>query len=209
MHDPLTVAWEIRSPIPRRWPHSGRRHFPLLLTVWHREPGGADSGTVCKPHRRVFDEADRTWKLRAVHGWRFHAHHFKLQLHPAQDLRRRLLTRCSWCGGRSRGSDPVNLSHQWDGPRGRWWRGEPGLYHHDCSSVEHAHKLCYCPDPLLSHDGYGTCATCGGFRSWRQQPDDADRMLAALPAGSRIPAGIKPALDAAWAERRKRKESAA
>jgi hypothetical protein len=198
---------------PRSWSKfshvAGRElYWPALITVWHREPGGRDSGEVCKHTRRVFDESTRTWKHRKVSRWKIHVHHWRIQVHLAQEFRRWALTRCSWCGGRSRSSDPVNVSHQWDGPRGRWWRGEPGLFHHDCSSVQHAHAKCYCADPLLSHDGHGTCQVCGGHRAWRQEPDEADRLLASLPKGSRITPDIRPAVEAAWAERRARREAA-
>jgi hypothetical protein len=208
MHDPLVVAWEIRSPIPRRWSHSRRWHFPLLVTIWHREPGGHDSGEVCKPYRRVFDEADRTWKLRAVHGWRLHFWHWKIQVHPAQAFRRWLLTRCAWCGGRQAKSDPVNIRHSWDGEKSRWWQGERGLFHHDCSSVERAGDLCLCTVPVIRMAvRYGTCEGCGKFRPYGHAPDEADRLLASLPHGSRITPELRPRIDALWAERRDRKQA--
>jgi hypothetical protein len=188
MHDPLVVAFEIRRPWPqRRNPALGYRYFPAMVVIWHREPHGHDSGEVCERSTR-----------------RLHVHHWRIQVPPLQALRRRLLTRCAWCGGRSVKGDCVNLSHQWDGPRGHWWQGEPGLFHHDCSPVERAHSLCFCPDPLLSQDGYGQCQMCGGFRAWRQEPDEADRLLAALPEGGRITPDLRPAVEAAWAARRSR-----
>lgn len=221
MHDPLAVAFEIRRPWPRRekhaatgrrwdiawgpfWTLAGRRYYwPTLITVWHREPGGHDSGEVCTHHSRV-QKPDGTWCYRFHRAWRFHVHHWKVQIRPLQDLRRWALTRCAWCGGPSRKRDRVNISHQWDGPRGRWWQGEPGLFHRDCSSVEGAHRKCLCEHPLLSSEGFGQCAFCGRFRAWGSVPDDADRMLAALPKGSRIPADMTPDLETAWAARRER-----
>lgn len=205
MHDPLVVAFEVRRPWPARWRHpDGARYFPPLITVWHREPGGHDSGEVCKHYRRWQDE-DGKWHTSWMRRWRFHVWHWHVQVHPAQALRRRLLTRCAWCGGRPRKGDAVNIGHSWDGPRGRWWRGEPGLFHVDCSSVERAHGLCFCPDPALRHGDYGQCELCGGFRAWHQEPDEADRLLAALPEGGRITPDVQPAIEAAWAERRARK----
>ncbi|MEU3255863.1 hypothetical protein, partial [Streptomyces sp. NPDC006997] len=171
MHDPLTVAFEIRRPWPERstlpaagdkaarwrirlhhdcgtwcaddpphregsfpwwkpssysafWRLGGRDYyFPSLITVWHREPHGRDGLTVCS--KRV-QRRDGTW--RYTRGWRWHIHHYKLQFRTYQRLRRRLLTRCAWCGGRDRKGDAVNISHQWGGPRGRWWQGEQGLF---------------------------------------------------------------------------------
>jgi hypothetical protein len=208
MHDPLVVAFEIRRPWPRRSSFGAhRRYWPPVVTVWHREPRGHDSGEVCKQYRKWRDEAGG-WHMDVLHGWKFHAHHWEIQVHPAQVLRRRLLTRCCWCGGRDRKRDPVNCSHQWDGPRGRWWRGEPGLYHSDCSSVERSWRKCFCAEPGLDHGDYGQCAFCGGFRSWRDEPDEADRLLASLPKGSRIAPELRPQIEALWAERRRRRESA-
>lgn len=191
MHDPLVVAFEIKRPWRTRAGLSGFRYRPAVITVWHREPGGRDSGDVC----------------RYSGHWRLHVHHWRIQVRPLQDLRRSLLTRCAWCGGRSRKGDPVNISHQWDGPRGRWWKGEPGLFHHDCSAVQIAHAKCFCTVPVLRHGDYGQCEVCGGHRAWHQEPDEADRLLAALPKGSRITPDVRPAVEAAWAERRKRKEA--
>ena len=123
-------------------------------------------------------------------GWR-------LQIHPLQALRRWALTRCAWCGGRSVKGDRVNFSHQWDGPRGRWWRGEPGLFHHDCSAIESAHHTCLCHSPIHEHElsgyTYGRCAGCGRSRAWKTTPEQLDRqrMLAAIPAGGRDAAVYK------------------
>lgn len=217
MHDPLVVAFEIRRPWPTRRDSRGWRYWPPLVTVWHREPGGADALTICRH--------DSHWRWHAVHiRWQAldvathdvggTVHHrirypvldggWRIQVPPLQALRRRLLTRCAWCGGPTRKGDPVNVAHSWDGPRGHWWAGEPGLHHRDCSSVARAHSLCLCTDPLLPPGGYGTCALCGRSRAWRQQPDDADRLLAALPAGSRISSELRPQIEAAWAARRPR-----
>jgi len=134
---------------------------------------------------------------------------WKLQVHLAQALRRWALTRCAWCGGRSVKGDPVNVSHQWDGPRGRWWRGEPGLFHHDCSTVEHAHRMCLCAVPVIAYGrDYGTCLVCGKFRAWRQTFGAAERLLVGLPAGSRIPPGMKAKLDVIYGARRAAKRAA-
>lgn len=182
MHDPLAVAFEVRRPWPRRVP-TGTGHrwrWPPVITVWHREPGGHDFGTVCHP---------RDW-------WR-HLHHWRLQIHPLQHLRRWTLTRCAWCGGRSRKGDQVNFSSSWDGPSGRWWQGEPGLRHHDCDTTWRASRKCLCQDPVLP-DGYGQCARCSKYRTWGADVSEADRLLAALPLGSRIPAEMRPRLEGIW-----------
>jgi hypothetical protein len=75
-----------------------------LVTIWHDEPGGADSGTVCS-----YAAAKR------------HPQHWTLQWHHWQKIRRTLFTRCEWCGGPSRTGDRVNISRQW---WGAWQLGE-------------------------------------------------------------------------------------
>lgn len=184
MHDPLTVAFEIRRPWPTksllpavgrsavRWrirlhhdcgawctddpPHrtgafpwwqpssfsafwrlAGRDYyFPPVITVWHREPGNRDGLTICGKRTQ---RPDGTWKFSR--SWRFHVHHWRLQVPPAQELRRRLLTRCTVCSGRSTRQHPVNVARSWGRNRGPWWRGETGLTHMTCptSVKEHGH----------------------------------------------------------------------
>jgi hypothetical protein len=184
MHDPDVVAFTIRRPWPKRT--STGLYWPSLVTVWHREPGGADSGEVCKHYIRWRGD-DGKWQSKILHGWRWHVTHWRLQFHPLQRLRRWALTRCSWCGGRSTKRDRVDISHQWDGARGPWWRGEPGLFHRDCSSIERAHATCVCADPLLAHGSYGKCAMCGKSSSYgRTELQVAQaRILAAVPTGQR------------------------
>ena len=45
-------------------------------------------------------------------------------------------------------------------PRSRWWKGEPGLFHHDCSSAKRARHGCSCEHPATT-DRWGECARCG------------------------------------------------
>lgn len=170
MHDPLTVAFEIRRPWPKpdkwktenaartgtRWKFNGAfwvvagrgLYWPCMITVWHRDPSGYDD-TTCRGQR-----------------WQWHVHHWKIQISPLQQLRRRLLTRCTWCGGRSAKDDAVNHSHQWDGPRARWWQGERGLFHADCSAIKSAHSTCVCDVPVPEYGDHGRCAVCDRFRPY-------------------------------------------
>lgn len=148
MHDPMVVAFEIRRPWPRRsdygvsrprwhfrgpfWQVAGRRlYWPSLITVWHVEPGGHDSGEVCKHYTRT-QGPDGKWTTTYLRGWRWHVHHWHIQVRPLQNLRRWALTRCAWCGGRSRKGRRIDTATGWDTPRGRWWQGEPGLLHGGC-----------------------------------------------------------------------------
>lgn len=165
MHDPLVVAFEIRRPWPQhtsrlvarkpgdpRWKVTvhgrGWRRFlrldnwspfatiagrefywPALITIWHREPKGLDSGEVCK-HRRERRDGTRVISRR----WRWHVHHWHVQVHPTQKLKRWLWSRCAECGRRFPYGYSV-VSHQWDSDGPRWFRGESGKYHHECSSL--------------------------------------------------------------------------
>lgn len=211
-HDPAhrdgPFPWWRPGSYSRFWRVAGRDvYWPALVTIWHVEPHNRDSGDVC-PHYRRWQDEDGKWQSRSLHAWKWHVWHWRIQVHALQALRRSLLTRCAWCGGRSRSGDPVNISHSWDGPKSRWWHGERGLFHHDCSSVEHAQRMCLCAIPVLARGDYGKCEGCAKFRGYGSVPDEADRLLTSLPAGSRIPAAMKPELEARWAERRARKEAA-
>jgi hypothetical protein len=64
---------------------------------------------------------------------RWHVWHWKLQIHPWQQFRRWLLTRCALCGKRIVGESPV--SHSWASPKPTFMRGEVGLYHSACSNM--------------------------------------------------------------------------
>lgn len=86
-------------------------------------------------------------------------HHWRLQFPPLQRLRRRLLTRCAWCGGRSRRGDPVD-TRLGDCTAAPWWRGETGLHHVDCASVRLAKSTCCCP-VAVTVPGSSTCVICG------------------------------------------------
>ncbi|OZE35642.1 MULTISPECIES: hypothetical protein [unclassified Rhodococcus (in: high G+C Gram-positive bacteria)] len=216
MHDPKVVAFNIRRPYPEkssrgagrtpRWKiqisrnHvspfvtlAGREYyFPDLITVWHVEPHGEDAlRGECRGTR-----------------WQWHVHHWEIQWCFIQRWRRRLLTRCEWCGGRSTKRDVVNCSHQWDGPKQSLWRGERGLFHMSCSTVALAHARCICEVPMFEQGrDYGTCLLCTKSRGWRQEPNDATRMLQTIPNGGRIPAEMKPHLDRIFAEIRASKEN--
>ena len=108
----------------------GGRCYSLrkVATVWHVEPGGADAFEVCS-HRR--QKKDGTWEYH--NRWKWHIHHWHIQIMPLQGLRARLFDRCQECGRKGR----PNVSHQWDGKRLGWWKfkSREGLYHHECSSL--------------------------------------------------------------------------
>lgn len=218
MHDPMVVAFELRRPWPKirkLTPNPSRLptfsaafwrfrtvelYWPGLITVWHVEPGGADAGTVCTP-------ADR----------RRHLRHWKIQVHPWQHFRRWAFTRCSWCSGRSRRGDPVNVSSGWghDSTPTHWWQSERGLFHRDCASTHHAHRTCICSladgGPWSGGgwgDAHGTCGRCGGFRPMGvgERADYLIRMktiamLQGIPSGHRDPATTAE-VERVWQEHR-------
>ena len=203
-HSAGAFPWYKKGSYSRFWRIAGRDvYWPSMVTIWHVEPHGRDALSVCRHRYRTADG-----KYYFSQGWRWHVHHWHLQLPPLQHLRRWLLTRCAWCGGRSRKSDYVNISHQWGGTPSHWWQGEAGLFHSDCSSVQNAQGKCFCSDPLLDHKDYGRCSLCGGFRAWGENngPDEADQILRALPHGGRITAELRPRVEAAWAIRKARRE---
>ena len=175
--------WRLRS-YSRFWRLAGRDwYWPPLVTVWHREPRGADALTIC---RRRYQGRDGEWHLSRT--WHWHIHHWKIQLHPAQDARRRLLTRCAWCRGRHRKGDPVNVSYHWDRPAAqRWWRGEIGLYHGDCSAAAAAARACTCTEPAPENGACGRCLRCGRHYAYGRTDAQAARYraLQELPAGTR------------------------
>jgi hypothetical protein len=78
------------------------------------------------------------WILRAERPWyrhpRWHVHHWRVQVHGLQLLRRWLLSRCQSCGRGFRWGESVVGLH-WSDPPRRWlesFRGERGLIHTGC-----------------------------------------------------------------------------
>lgn len=144
MHDPSFVLFTLRRPVPtlRRLPKPattklgvitrfGRwsAYFPGEVTVWHDEPGGRDSGTVCGhgPGTGLTADALR-W------GWQ-HRAHLRAQVSAWQDLNRWLWSRCAGCGKSFRwGYSPV--SHQWGGDGPAWRRPERNVFHFECDSAD-------------------------------------------------------------------------
>lgn len=218
MHSPEVLAFTIRRPWPtirkRDNPTGPRRHFfiyrlherwhasafaylggyelylPSMIDVWHMEPGGADSLTVCK-NRIVDDDGNfERWST----AWKWHVHHWKVAFPILRDIRRALFTRCEWCGSRQRKRDRLNNScRNWSAwtPLSTTRFGERSLMHWDCMSVATASRKCFCADPMLDHGDYGRCLGCGHFRAWREDPTPADFLLASLSRGSRIPESMK------------------
>lgn len=79
---------------------------------------------------RVYCQLIRRWWEHP----RWHVWHWELQVHPVQELKRWLFSRCSVCGrGFPWGYSP--LSDSWHGTGPRWFRGEDRVRHFDCDDV--------------------------------------------------------------------------
>ncbi len=103
-------------------------YFPEIVMVWHMEPGGADSLTICK--NKIYDEDGKFFRWTSA--WKWHFWHWKISPTFIYDWRRKLLTRCNVCGGRSTKQHPVDTSDSWDNPHIPFWKGETDLHHRDC-----------------------------------------------------------------------------
>lgn len=84
-----------------------------VVTVWHNEPGGADSGAVCKG----MGGSELTWHnlVWAVRHWC----HISFQVHPVQQVKH-YFDRCDECHQRMRRSTRIGVSwygaavvHEW------------------------------------------------------------------------------------------------
>lgn len=101
---------------------------------------GARDGDRKKQAKR-FATIVYAWILRAERPWyrhpRWHVHHWHLQIHPLQQFRRWLLSRCECCGGRFRWGESV-VGHGWSSPPRRWlesFRGERDVRHTRCDGA--------------------------------------------------------------------------
>ena len=77
----------------------------------------------------ILSQPSRThwWQLHP----RWHVHHWRIQVHPLQDLKRWLFSRCAGCGKRfAYGYSPCTT--QWHGTGPRWFRSETYTYHSEC-----------------------------------------------------------------------------
>ena len=112
MHDPMTVAFTIRRPWKdRRQSNERFAYYPPIVTIWHVDPERDGSDDSCD----WFNRAGRRWRWHP----RWHFWHWKLQVHPVQELKRWLFSRCAGCGKRF----PWNYSpitNTWDGDGPRW-----------------------------------------------------------------------------------------
>jgi hypothetical protein len=89
----------------------------------------------------------RYWRPWFMHP-RWHIHHWKLQVHPWQTLRRWLFTQCCKCGKRFPWGASV-CTDSWDSPPVPWFGSEIGVYHSNCDD-HHDLGFATIPDPPVS-----------------------------------------------------------
>ena len=126
MHDPMTVAFDIRRPWPvKRQMLGGGKYYPSIVTIWHVDPETDGTDRSCGYLSYV---EGRAWYKHP----RWHIWHWRIQVHFLQALKRRLFSRCSRCG-KSFAWGYAPMSDSWNSSGPRWFRGESGVYHHECS----------------------------------------------------------------------------
>lgn len=131
-------------------------YWPSIIDIWHMEPGGADSLTVCQ--NKIYDSKTGKFK-KFTRRWRWHFWHWKITPVFLYGWRRYLFTRCAECGGPSRKGNVVNHSDAgWGGgPKVPLWCGEVHLYHAECLSKKSKRHH--------DHDPRG-CYSCSGKESF-------------------------------------------
>lgn len=160
MHDPMTVAHEIRRPWPQRSPlFTGGRYWPSIVTIWHVDPERDGSDDSCdwfgkrrtrengwypghqdeyealpEESRRAIDFVWWTWGPPRPRPWyrhpRWHVWHWKVQVHVVQKFKRWMFSRCVKCGGRFRWG--YTPIGSWGGRGPGWWFGREQSWHSEC-----------------------------------------------------------------------------
>lgn len=121
--------WVGKRPKPRhfhRWLQ--QQSFPGSWSdkQWYTDENNYE---VARIAWRIYAGLIRPWYRRP----RWHVWHWRIQIHPVQKSKRWAFSRCAKCGGRfAYGEAPV--SGQWNGPRPRWFIGEPNVWHVDCDA---------------------------------------------------------------------------
>lgn len=103
MHDPMVVVFDLTKHV----------------TVWHHEPNGNDSGSVCKGMRGSnLSWHNARWAIR-------HRRHLSIQIHPYQRVQRWLMDHCSECGRKFR----------WKDSRHGYMSHEREVWHDECMTL--------------------------------------------------------------------------
>lgn len=147
-HEIVTAAWlQVRTRLGRRWwnklsadeqadilrltcnPIDNLRHLALRAKRSPSELGGLFYCLL----RYQLTRRRPWWKHPRFHVW-----HWRIQIHPIQELKRWLFSRCCWCGLRfAWGESPIGYS--WHGTGPLWFRSERSVAHGRCDRA-HAFK---------------------------------------------------------------------
>jgi hypothetical protein len=127
MHDPNTVAFEIRSPIPQKpLMKGGRPYHASVITIWHRDPERRGDDDSCGWCFVRLSDADRAWvkELSVEHSYTFDKAYPKHNLLDADDV---AIMHYAWLAARQRvtGKHRSELASAWD--------------------LAHIHRLLSCP----------------------------------------------------------------
>jgi len=166
MHDPMTVAFEIRRPWPERRIWANKKwYWPNWITIWHVDPETDGSDDSCDwfgarltkqngwwpgivdELKMLSPEAQEAvkfvwWQWRDKLGrpwWRhpkWHVHHWIIQIHPLQQAKRWLFSRCTVCGKRFswHESSGCVVSCDWGGSGPAFFKNAENIMHFACAS---------------------------------------------------------------------------
>lgn len=149
MHDPMTVAFEVKVPIPKRCRWREKRADGPRWTLGRRTFTGPEShvGKPIDPWWRPKAYSPRiagrmyqwrrfitVWHIEPSNGdttppcgsprWRWHLHHCRLQVHPWQHFRDRFV-RCAECGRR------MNTAQRFS------YMSSDQVWHQECMALRH------------------------------------------------------------------------
>lgn len=172
MHDPQTVAFDIKIPKLWRKKKHGIRPSIYILTVWHVDPQKDGSDNSCDWNNLHFPKAwvedmshlsedaqsavRMIWwmfnqRLRPRAWWRhpkWHVHHWKLQWHLILQFKRWMWSRCKMCGGRFTWHDSGgHVIGSWGNKGPSWFKNTEDVWHMHCTDkTEHEAVICEWPD---------------------------------------------------------------
>lgn len=195
------TGWYVTSSVWWR----GKSYFlPSLITVWHHDPQTDGTDRSCSNRWKTkMNEAyaGRDYFLAMVYDfmWRhndiFHVRHWRIQWDFAQAIRRRLFTRCAYCGKKG---GVINLHmHGWSVERGRknlhFWESEENLFHWgecEAKATIIMKKRHFDAGPLKKwekeHEKKEGLPYWGLYSWWRQAVLDEPRELAMARASEHV-----------------------
>lgn len=149
--DPLEIVGQINWP----WPTNveGRSVSTPFITIWHVDPGVCDNDDSCYEGMRAYysgrgevdgypGQLDQMWWFNKALAWRLHFWHWRVQIHPLQNLKRWLSSRCDYCGeGFAWGEIPVTTHDDpYQNNQPGWLWSERDVFHSECFSEYYAEE---------------------------------------------------------------------